>query len=173
MRCLASLLPAAALLAACSSPPPPQTTVITTPPPPIVTGALGAPPSAAPLSGSSLAPVPPIAGSPRLVPRPLTPSETMAALTGNTAIGTTATGVPYQLYFTADGRERFRQGNFADAGTWRVLPDGQLCMRMPQVSNNAEECYLLAQYGNLVLYQRPDGLEQGSLRIVPGNPHGI
>jgi hypothetical protein len=170
---LAGLLPAAAVLAACSAPPPPQTTVITTPPPPVATGALGAPPAPAPLSGSTLAPPPPVVGSTRLVPRPLTPSETMAALAGNTAIGMTANGAPYQLYFTADGREHFRQGNFADAGTWRVLPDGQLCMRLPQVGSNAEECYLLAQYGNVLLYQRPDGLDQGSLRVVPGNPNGI
>jgi hypothetical protein len=162
------------LLAACSSPPPPQTTVITTPPPPpVVTGALGAPPTAAPLSGSSLAPPPPVAARTPVVARPLTPAETMAMLTDHTAMGMTATGAPYELYFTADGREHFRQGNFADAGTWRVLPDGELCMRMPQVSNNAAECYLLAQYGNVVLYQRPDGVDQGSLRLVPGNPNGI
>jgi hypothetical protein len=136
----------------------------------VVAGAFGAPPLAAPLSGSSIAPPPVPAPVP---PRLLTPSETMAALTGNTAMGVTAAGDPYALYFTADGRERYRQGAFTDIGTWRVLPDGEFCMRLSQVSGNAEECYVLSQFGNMMLFQRPNGLDQGSLRILPGNPHGI
>jgi hypothetical protein len=171
-KCLASFIPATALLAACAAPPPPQTTVVTAPapPPPVVAGAFGAPLTAPPLSGSSIAP-PPIAAP--VPPRPLTPAETMAALAGNTAVGMTAAGDPYALHFTADGRERYRQGTFTDIGTWRVLPDGEFCMRLSQVSSNAEECYVLSQFGNLMLYQRPNGLDQGSLRILPGNPRGI
>lgn len=146
-------LPAIVLLAACSSPPPERPVVVNTPPATVV--------SPPPVSGSTVA------------PRRLNAEEVAALVNNNTLAGMGRTGIPYEAYFGANGSERFRQGTLYDSGTWRVLPDGMLCVRLAQLSNGAERCYALAQYGDVTLFERPDGVAEGSVRMLPGNPSGI
>jgi hypothetical protein len=175
------LLPALALLAACTSrearvatssassaPPAPSS--------PVLTGALGAP----------IAPLPPAAGanggrqfsgttSPAPVAMPGAPTrmsanEITAALSNNTAEGVTTEGLPYEIYFSGDGHERFRQANFADNGTWRVLPDGRLCTSLARVSDDTQQCYVMYKKGETITFESPEGVTVGNMTVVPGNP---
>ena len=175
------LLPALALLAACAS----HETRVATPaassqPPapssPALTGALGAP----------IAPMPPAAGanggtqfsgttSPAPVAMPGAPTrmsanEITAALSNNTAEGVTTEGLPYDIYFSGDGQERFRQANFADSGTWRVLPDGRLCTSLARVNDDTQQCYVMYKKGQTITFDSPEGVTVGNVTIVPGNP---
>jgi len=163
-------LPALALLAACATAPyPPAQTVAVVappPPPPSLTGALGAPLAPATttaLSGSSV-PVTPGA------PMRMSAAEISTAFADNTAQGTTANGLPYAIFFTPDGTERFRQGDFTDIGTWRVLPDGRFCSSLTRLSGNAEECYVMYRSANTITFERRDGVSVGSINLLPGNP---
>ena len=167
------LLPVLALLAACEPAPyHPADTVAAVPPTtavqlaPALTGALGAPLSpgaTVPLAGSS---VPVVPGTPLR----MTASEVAATFTNNTAQGVTADGLSYAAYFAPTGQERFRQGAFADIGTWRVLPDGRFCTALVQLSGNIEQCYIMYRNGNNVTFQRADGVTVGSVSVVAGDP---
>ena len=176
------LLPALALLAACASR---ETRVATpaassvpraSPSSPRLTGALGAP----------IAPLPPTARasdgtqfsgttSPAPVAMPGAPTrmsanEITSALSNNTASGVTTEGLPYEIYFSGDGKERFRQANFADNGTWRVLPDGRLCTSLARVSDDTQQCYVLYKSGQTVTFESPEGVTVGNVTLIPGNP---
>src|SRR6185312_5762674 len=139
------LLPAVALLAACASHEARETTPTARSQPPsrsspVLTGALGAPiapmPSAGATGGTqfsgSTTPAPVAMPG---APTRMSANEITAALSNNTAEGVTTEGLPYEIYFSGDGQERFRQANFADNGTWRVLPDGRLCTSLARVSD--------------------------------------
>lgn len=170
-KLLPLLIPALALLAGCETAPyhPGQAATAAPPPPPpapVLTGALGAPlaPTAAtPLSGSS---VPMATGAPMRMSAP----EITSAFTNNTAQGVTTNGQPYAAYFTADGTQRFREGDFTDVGTWRVLPDGRFCSALTRLSDNAEQCYIMYRSANTITFERPDGVTVGSVNLVPGDP---
>jgi hypothetical protein len=173
-RSLILALPALGALGGCgifgfgSSPPPVPPA---TPPAPALNGALGAPAPGTPVqafSGSSVAPS--VAPS---APMPLSAADALALLANNTAIGLTNAGVPYLVYFSNDGAARFREETLADSGTWRVLPDGELCSKLPNISNGAETCYRLARYGDVLIYERPNGPALGSIRVVAGNPQNL
>jgi len=167
------LLPALALLAACSSTPHHEANaVVVPPPPPPMPGALGTPgnPSAAALSGTTVAPgaiVEPNA------PMRMSATDIATAFANNTAEGVTANGLPYAIYFGRNGQERFRQGSFDDSGTWQVLPDGRFCSSLVRISANSEECYIMYRTGDVISFQRPDGVTIGSVRVVPGNPQNL
>ena len=174
------LLPALALLAACAS----RETRVATPtahsvPPspssPVRTGALGAP----------IAPMPPPAGAngaPQFsgttsapvampgAPTRMSANEITAALSNNTAEGVTTEGLPYEIYFSGDGHERFRQANFTDNGTWRVLPDGRLCSSLGRVSDGTQQCYIMYQKGQTITFDSPEGVTVGNVTMLPGNP---
>ena len=76
------------------------------PPPPMLNGALGAPIAPeTPLAGSTMPPSGPIA-MPN-APMRMSATDITSAFINNTAEGVTTNGVPYSMYFTADGRERF------------------------------------------------------------------
>ena len=167
------LLPFLAL-AACSSSPPP--TVVATqppppPPPPMLNGALGAPIApAVPLAGSTTPPGPVAMPG---VPERMSATEISTALVNNTAEGVTTNGLPYSIYFTADGRERFKQGNYRDTGTWHVLPDGRFCSSLAQVSDGNNECYYMYRNGSTLTFERPDGVTVGNLTVVAGDPQAL
>ena len=169
-KSLAVLLPALALLGACTSTTyrtPSDTVIVTPPPAPVLTGALGAPAGPTivpPMSGST---VPPIAPT---MPMRLSAAEISATLAGNTAQGVAADGRPYAAYFSPGGVERFRQGEFADYGSWRVLPDGRFCSTLARLSHAGQECYVMYRAGNTLTFDRPDGVAVGSVTVVAGNP---
>jgi hypothetical protein len=175
-----TLLPALALVAACASP---ETRVAptATSAPPVLTGALGAPIAPQPLptqatgaplalSGGSTAPAPVAMPG---APTRMSAGEIAAALSNNTAQGITTEGAPYALYFVGDGQERFRQGGFSDAGTWRVLPDGRFCSSLARVSSDNQQCYIMYRSGQTITFQRPDGVTVGNVTVVPGNPERL
>ena len=175
------LLPALALLAACAShetrvatPAPAASSVPPSPPP--LTGALGAPiaplpPTARASDGTqfsgSTAPAPiAMPGAPTR----MSANEISAALSNNTAEGVTTEGLPYDIYFSGDGHERFRQANFADNGTWRVRPDGRLCSSLARVSDDTQQCYILYKNGQTLTFESPEGVTVGNVTVLPGNP---
>lgn len=168
------LLPALALLAACEPAPyHPTQAVSVSPTPPALPGALGAPiaPAAtAPLSGGTVAPPPGVAPN---VPVRMSANDIVAMLANNTAEGVTTNGLPYAVYFAANGQQRFREGNFTDAGTWHVLPDGRFCSALVRVGSNVEQCYVMYRTGNVITFQRPDGVTVGNVNVVGGNPQGL
>jgi hypothetical protein len=132
-------------------------------------------PAALPLAACGFAPQTPLANPPPAVATPGTPirlsaSDALALLANNTAVGLTDAGVAYQVFFTNGGVARLREGALDDTGTWRVLPDGQVCSQLPHVGGGAEICYVLARYGEVILFGRPDGPALGSIRVVAGNP---
>jgi hypothetical protein len=156
------MLPMLALLAACSNYPPASTTSV---PPPSATVT-----PTAPLAGTTVPP--PAVATTTSAPVRLTSAQITSLLANNTAVGVSQSGQPYAVYFTSDGRAHFRggaAGDVTDTGTWRVLPDGQLCSRLPHVSNGAEECYILSRTGNVTLFHRLDGVAIGSFRVLSGN----
>jgi|HubBroStandDraft_1064217.scaffolds.fasta_scaffold279629_1 hypothetical protein len=138
------------------------------PPPPMLNGALGAPIAPdVPLSGSTTPPGPiAIPGAPVRMSAP----EITAAFVNNTAEGVTTNGMPYAMYFTADGSERFKEGNYRDTGTWRVLPDGRFCSSLSEISNGNQECYYMYRTGNAISFERPDGVTVGNVTVVAGDP---
>ncbi|HYM03386.1 MAG TPA: hypothetical protein VET85_10595 [Stellaceae bacterium] len=164
----AMLVPALGLLAACTTDPrySSETTVIE--PPPALPGALGTPvmPSGV-VAGDTV--VPGVVAAPG-TPMRLSAMEVTAALANNTAEGRAANGLPYAIYFSSTGEERFRQGRFRDVGVWRVLPDGRFCSRLALLSANSEQCYVMYRSGNTVAYQLSDGVTLGSVVITPGDP---
>ena len=146
--------------------PPPQATE-----PPVATGALGAPyasGTAVASSGSTTAPI----ANPS-APMRMSASDIAATLSNNTASGMTTNGQPYAIYFAGNGQERFREGAFNDAGTWRVLPDGRLCSALVRLSANNEQCYIMYRTGNTLSFQAPDGVGVGSVAVTPGNPQNL
>lgn len=172
------LLPALALLAACADhdrrvATPAASSVPPSPPP--LTGALGAPIAPPPddvagFAGGTSAPAPiAMPGAPMR----MSASEIQAALANNSAQGVTTEGQPYALYFTGDGQERFRQGDYRDTGTWRVLPDGRFCSTLSRVSNNNQQCYVMYRNGQNITFERPDGVTVGSVTVTPGNPQSL
>jgi hypothetical protein len=173
-KSLMLLLPALALLAACEPAPyHPAQAVSVSPAPPALPGALGAPiaPAAtAPLSGGTVAPPPAVAPN---VPVRMSANDIVAILANNTAEGVTANGLPYAVYFAANGQQRFRAGDFADAGTWHVLPDGRFCSALVRTGGNVEQCYVMYRTGNAITFQRPDGVTIGNVTVVGGNPQGL
>jgi hypothetical protein len=168
-KCLMlAVLPALALLAACGGNPRPIAAA-PPPPPPALSGAIVAPSgSTVVYSGSSVAPGVAPAGALRL-----SASDTLALLANNTAVGLTDAGVPYHVFFANNGVARFREETVADSGNCRVLPDGTVCSSLTRVSRGSESCYGLARYGDVIIYQRPDGVALGSIRVVAGNPQNL
>lgn len=178
------LLPALALVAACASPErrsEPAASSTTTAVPPPLAGALGAPIAPAPppteatstplpLSGGSTAPAPVAMPG---APTRMSANEITSALSNNTAQGATTAGVPYSVYFSGDGKERFHQGDFNDVGTWRVMPDGRFCSSLARISSDNQECYIMYRNGETIRFQRPDGTDVGRVSVVPGNPEHL
>ncbi|HEX6841424.1 MAG TPA: hypothetical protein VF113_07840 [Stellaceae bacterium] len=174
------LLPALALLAACAS----RETQVRTPtassaPPapssPTLTGALGAPIASPPSAGANGGTQFSGTTTPAPVAMPGAPTrmsanEITAALSNNTAEGVTTEGLPYEIYFSGDGQERFHQANFADNGTWRVLPDGRLCTSLSRVSDDTQQCYVMYKKGQTISFDSPEGVTVGNVTMVPGNP---
>jgi hypothetical protein len=140
--------------------------------PPVATGALGAPyappGTVVASSGSTTAPI----ANPS-APMRMSATDIAATLSNNTATGMTTNGNPYAIYFAGNGQERFREGAFNDAGTWRVLPDGRLCSALVRLNSNNEECYIMYRTGNTVSFQAPDGVSVGSIAVTPGNPQNL
>ena len=146
--------------------PPPQAAE-----PPVATGALGAPYAPGTVVASSGSTIAPIANP--SAPMRMSATDIAAALSNNTASGMTTNGQPYAIYFAGNGQERYREGAFNDAGTWRVLPDGRLCSSLVRLSNNSEECYIMYRTGNTLSFQAPDGVSTGSVAVTPGNPQNL
>ncbi len=185
-----ALLPAAVLLAlgGCSGNLPerstaavPSTTtteIVTTVP--VVTGTLLAPPGTV-----TYAPVyppatyPPVVYSPQVastvptvvVPARLTGGEILTLLADNTASGVASNGQPYYLYFSRDGRARFRETAFKDTGSWRVVGD-RLCTTMTKTNVGVEQCYTLYRDGTNIAFER-DGARVGSFTVLAGDPQNL
>jgi hypothetical protein len=99
----------------------------------------------------------------------LSADEALGLLTNNTAVGLTFDGTPYRVYFGDDGVARYRTAELTDGGTWRVLTNGEVCSRLPQLDRGAENCYVLARYGDVILYGQENGPPLGSIRVVAGD----
>ena len=111
----------------------------------------------------------PVAG----LPARLSNGEVAALLAGNTASGVASNGQTYYLYFMQDGRVRFREGDFNDAGSWRVSGDGLLCTSMTKTNVGVQQCYSLYRDGTNVAFTRPDGAKVGSFTVLAGDPQNL
>jgi hypothetical protein len=109
------------------------------------------------------------AGAPMRMSAP----EITTAFANNTVQGVTADGRPYAAFFTADGTQRFREGDFTDVGTWRVLPDGRFCSALTRLGDNAEQCYVMYRSANTITFEQPDGVTVGSVNLLPGDPSNL
>jgi hypothetical protein len=107
------------------------------------------------------------------LPARLSNNEIATLLAGNTAAGIASNGQPYYLYFSRDGRIRFREADFTDAGSWRVSNDGMLCTSMTKTNVGAEQCYALYREGTNVSFNRPDGAKVGSFTVLAGDPQNL
>ncbi len=154
--------PALGLMAACSSNTPAYPPVSVAPP----AATVPATPSALDTGTSG------IAGT-TARPLALTPTQIANTISNNTLTGIARNGVPYSIYFTSDGRQRFQQGNIRDAGTWHVTADGRFCWTFNKVSSGREECYVLYRSGDTITLQTPDGSASDTARLLTGNPEHI
>jgi hypothetical protein len=107
------------------------------------------------------------------LPARLTNNEIATLIAGNTATGVASNGQPYYLYFSRDGRVRFREGDFSDSGSWRVTNDGMLCTSMAKTNVGVEQCYALYREGNNVSFTRPDGAKVGTFSVLAGDPQNL
>jgi len=107
------------------------------------------------------------------LPARLNSGEVSMLLAGNTASGIASNGQPYYLYFMQDGRVRFREGDFNDAGSWRVSADGLLCTSMTKTNVGVQQCYSLYRDGTNVSFSRPDGARIGSFTVLAGDPQNL
>jgi hypothetical protein len=103
------------------------------------------------------------------LPPRLSNGEIMTLLAGNTANGIASNGQPYYVYFSRDGRLRFREGDFNDSGSWRVTTDNQLCSAMTRTNVGVEQCYSLYRDGTNVSFER-NGTRVGSFTVLSGDP---
>jgi hypothetical protein len=103
----------------------------------------------------------------------MTANEIANTLTSNTVVGYANDGTPYYAYFLPNGEQRFRIGSTPDTGTWRVLGSGELCSRLVRINNGAEQCYWLYRNGDSVLFENVAGAQQGSFRVLPGDPQRL
>ncbi len=106
-----------------------------------------------------------------VLPAQLNGSEILTLLTNNTASGVAGNGQPYYLYFIQDGRARFREPNFADSGSWRVVGD-RLCTSMTKTNVGVEQCYTLYRDGGNVAFER-DGVRLGTFTVLAGDPRNL
>lgn len=120
----------------------------------------------APIQTASMRPV---AG----LPARLSNGEVATLLAGNTASGIASNGQTYYLYFMQDGRVRFREGDFNDAGSWRVSADGLLCTSMTKTNVGVQQCYSLYRDGTNVAFTRPDGAKVGSFTVLAGDSQNL
>ena len=102
-----------------------------------------------------------------------TASDVQSILANNTVTGIARNGQTYFAWFGPTGQLRFAQGTIRDTGTWRTLPDGQLCSQMRRVDADAEECYTLYHNGSVMTFNRPDGSMAGSFTVLSGNPQDL
>jgi hypothetical protein len=158
-RALPSML-ALLALAACTQPAP---VVVSSPPQPASINTV-------------LVPVPvgqtaSVAGTPGLTVGRLTQSQVQALLSNNTVRGVDSSGRFYDAYLAAGGTFRMDRQGIAQNGTWRVLPDGQVCSIL--ASNPTEQCYWLSHEGAYLRYERTDGTPVGAFVVLAGNPRGL
>lgn len=106
------------------------------------------------------------------LPPRLSNGEIMTLLAGNTANGIASNGQPYYVYFSRDGRLRFREGDFNDSGSWRVTTDNQLCSAMTRTNVGVEQCYSLYRDGTNVSFER-NGTRVGSFTVLSGDPMNL
>ena len=169
-RALCFSLPVIALLAGCSSESstPTQQGSSYTPVSPTVT-------PLPPPSGSSQ-PTAPGAAAGTSTPGSavkMTPTEIQTMLANNTATGASAAGNTYYAWFGPAGQVHFVEGTVRDTGTWRVLPDGQLCTQMARLNNGEDQCYTIYREGQVLNYDRPDGIKIGTFSVISGNPQNL
>jgi hypothetical protein len=103
----------------------------------------------------------------------LTANEILALLADNTAAGVATQGQPYFAWFVHDGRLKYRQGEYRDGGSWRVVSDGQLCSTLTRINVGIEQCYALYREGTNIRFDRPDGNKIGTFTVEPGNPQNL
>lgn len=123
--------------------------------------------TAAPGVGTSAAPL--------AAPGRIGANEISRLVAGNTAAGIARDGQPYYAWFAPGGQLRFRQGGFADVGTWRIGPDGLLCTAMAKVNGGLEECYYIFRTTTptSLRFDRLDGTTGGNFSVLPGNPQAL
>ena len=54
-----------------------------------------------------------------------------------------------------------------------VLPDGQLCTQMARLNNGEDQCYTIYREGQVLTYDRPDGVRIGTFSVISGNPQNL
>jgi hypothetical protein len=169
MRPVPLLILAPLALAACGQDPQP---VVANPPPAQASTVLVPVPSISPTVPSGVTPG---SGSstPMVMRAHLTQSQVVTLLTNNTARGVDTNGRPYDAYLAAGGSFRMDRQGITQAGTWRVLPDGQICSALNNGGAAAEQCYYLTPESNYVRYDRSDGTPLGTFVVVSGNPQNL
>jgi glucose/arabinose dehydrogenase len=105
------------------------------------------------------------------LPARLSGGEILSLMSDNTASGVATNGQLYYVYFLRDGRIRFREGEFRDTGSWRVVND-QLCSTMTKTNPGIEQCYTLNRDGTNVSYER-GGARIGSFTVLSGDPQNL
>jgi hypothetical protein len=109
---------------------------------------------------------------PGALPAQLGANEILGLMVDNTASGVASNGQPYYMRFSRDGRVSFREGDFRDAGAWRVTNDNRLCTTMTKTNVGIEQCYGLYREGSNVAFER-NGARVGSFTVLSGNPQNL
>jgi hypothetical protein len=170
MRPLSLLILAPLALAACGQEPQP---VVVKPQPAQTSTVLVPVPSISPTVTSGASTSGAGTSMPVVMRAHLTQSQVLALLTNNTARGVDTNGRPYDAYLASGGIFRMDRQGITQTGTWRVLPDGQICSALSNSGAAAEQCYYLTPESNYVRYDRSDGTPLGTFVVVAGNPQNL
>ncbi len=98
----------------------------------------------------------------------LSAPELQNMVVGSTGTGTrTGTMSMWSMYVSPDGRLFGKSATLRDTGTWRITPDGQLCMQW-QVDFDAQPtCVTAYRMGNAIQLATSDA--RAVLTFLPGN----
>ncbi len=96
--------------------------------------------------------------------KPLKGYEFFSIVEDNTLSGETAGGVAYKLYFLAGGIATYAGANGVnDMGRWRIDDAGDVCLTLPVMSKDKEDCYSVSLDGSNLSWEGKGGSGTGTL----------
>lgn len=117
------------------------------------------------LQGLSISIALALAGAAAAAPEALEGSRFITVMRSNTLSGTTEAGAEFNVYFLEGGRVTYEDSaGERDDGSWRMDPDGDVCLRWTKLWDGAERCFRVTLDGDAVSWQGKTGGGEGQLR---------
>ena len=91
---------------------------------------------------------------------------------GHSAIGRGDAIGDFAVYNEPNGSFRFKDEDVSDVGSYRITPDGQLCMKFDKAFNGNEYCYAVYKEGD-TFRSVLNGQVTTTYTMAPGNPRNL